>query len=71
MYMLIGYLALRLGRTEDGAGALEWMSGGGGRMTLVVIHLILARLALTLGTGGNGRSGDPEVIERLERVAAG
>jgi hypothetical protein len=39
MYMLIGYLALRLGRTEDGAGALEWMSGGGGRIVLIAMAI--------------------------------
>jgi Domain of Unknown Function (DUF1206) len=37
MYILIGYLALRLGRTEDGAGALEWMSSGGGRIVLAAM----------------------------------
>ena len=37
MYMLIGYLALRLGRTEGGAGALEWMSSGGGRFVLIAM----------------------------------
>lgn len=39
MYMLIGYLALRLGRTEDGAGALEWMSSGGGRIVLIAMAI--------------------------------
>jgi hypothetical protein len=28
MYLTIGFLALRLGRTEDGAGALEHLTGG-------------------------------------------
>lgn len=37
MYILIGYLALRLGRTEDGAGALEWLDSGGGRIVLIVM----------------------------------
>lgn len=39
MYILIGYLALRLGRTEDGAGALEWMSSGGGRFVLIAMAI--------------------------------
>ncbi|WP_129794268.1 DUF1206 domain-containing protein [Sphingosinicella sp. CPCC 101087] len=34
MYLLIGYLALRLGRTEDGAGALAILSSTGGRVVL-------------------------------------
>lgn len=37
MYMLIGYLALRLERTEDGAGALTWLSSSGGRSLLIVM----------------------------------
>jgi hypothetical protein len=37
MYILIGYLALRVGRTEDGAGALEWLDSGGGRIVLIVM----------------------------------
>lgn len=39
MYMLVGYLALRLGRTEDGAGALEWMSSGSGRIVLIAMAI--------------------------------
>jgi hypothetical protein len=98
MYMLIGYLALRLGRTEDGAGALTFLDSGSGRVVLVVmavgflfygfwrlseaaidseghgddakgiavriggavsgiIHLSLAWVALSLGTGNGGGGG--------------
>jgi len=34
IYVLIGYLALRSGRTEDGQGILQYLSGGGGRLLL-------------------------------------
>ena len=35
MYILIGYLTLRAGRSEDGAGILEYLSNGGGGRWLV------------------------------------
>lgn len=34
MYLLIGYLALRSGRTEDGAGAMQFLDGDAGKMVL-------------------------------------
>lgn len=37
MYMLIGYLALRLGRTEDGAGALAFIDSGSGKIVLIIM----------------------------------
>ncbi|WP_114954433.1 DUF1206 domain-containing protein [Sphingosinicella terrae] len=37
MYGLIGYLALRLGRTEDGAGSLAYLSSPMGRILLVLL----------------------------------
>ena len=37
MYGLIGYLALKSGRTEDGAGALRFLSEGSGRLVLAAM----------------------------------
>ena len=37
MYFLIGYLALRSGRTEDGAGAMAFLQGGAGKLVLVAM----------------------------------
>ena len=34
MYLLIGYLALRAGRSEDGAGILAYLADGSGRLLL-------------------------------------
>lgn len=34
VYGLIGWLALRSGRAEDGAGILDWLSGGGGDLVV-------------------------------------
>lgn len=39
MYLTIGYLALRSGRTEDGAGALAALSSGSGQVLLYVMAL--------------------------------
>jgi hypothetical protein len=39
MYLIIGYLALRTGRTEDGAGALEVLSSGSGQILLYLMAL--------------------------------
>jgi hypothetical protein len=39
MYLVIGFLALWAGRTEDGAGALEQLNGGLGRVLLAVMAL--------------------------------
>lgn len=39
MYGLIGYLALRTGRTEDGAGTLDYLAGGSGRLLVAVMAL--------------------------------
>lgn len=39
MYVLIGYLALRSGRSEDGSEALASLSGGSGRLLLAVMAL--------------------------------
>ena len=39
MYVLIGYLALRSGRSEDGSDALAYLSGGSGTLLLAVMAL--------------------------------
>lgn len=37
MYVMIGYLALRTGRTEDGSGIIEYLDSGGGRILLAAM----------------------------------
>jgi hypothetical protein len=39
MYLLIGWLALSSGRTEDGGGILEYLAGGSGRILLAGMAL--------------------------------
>lgn len=39
MYLLIAYLALRTGRTEDGLGAMEWLGSGSGRIVVAAMAL--------------------------------
>ncbi len=39
MYLLIGYLALRSGRTEDGLGAMQWLGSGSGRIVVGLMAL--------------------------------
>lgn len=39
MYFLIGYLAIRSGRTEDGSGALGYLADGSGRWLLAAMTL--------------------------------
>ena len=34
LYLIVGYLALKLGRTEDAGGALDWLGGKTGGMAL-------------------------------------
>ena len=46
MYLLIGYLALRLGRAEDGAGSLEYFESLGGRLLLAAMALGFAGYGL-------------------------
>ena len=46
MYLLIGYLALRLGRTEDGAGSLAYLTSAGGRAMLAVLAIGFAGYGL-------------------------
>jgi len=37
MYLLIGFLSLRLGRSEDGSGAMEYLGSGAGRVLLAIM----------------------------------
>lgn len=39
MYVLIGYLALRSGRSEDGSGALGYLAEGSGKLLLAAMAL--------------------------------
>ena len=39
MYVLIGYLALRFGRSEGGSGALSYIAEGSGRILLAVMAI--------------------------------
>lgn len=61
MYLLIGWLALRLGRAEGSSGALEYISSGGGRILLWLMALGFVaygiwRLAeAALDTEGHGK----------------
>jgi hypothetical protein len=76
LYILIGYLALRLGRTEDAAGALEWMSTGAGRIILWVMALgFLAYAVWRLSEAvidTEGRGGDAKgIVVRLGGAASG
>lgn len=39
IYFLIGYLALKTGRAEDGSGILEYLNGGSGKLLLGLMAL--------------------------------
>ena len=39
MYFLIGFLAIRSGRTEDGAGAMQFLQGGAGKFVLIAMAI--------------------------------
>jgi hypothetical protein len=45
MYMLVGFLALWFGRSEDASGALEFLNGGAGKLALAVMALGFAAYA--------------------------
>jgi hypothetical protein len=46
LYILIGLLVFRTGRTEDLTGALEYIGGGGGKLLLIGIAVGLATYGL-------------------------
>jgi hypothetical protein len=39
LYLIVGYLALRMGRSEDASGALNWLQGRTGGLVLGVLAL--------------------------------
>ncbi|WP_106640737.1 DUF1206 domain-containing protein [Allosphingosinicella vermicomposti] len=61
MYVLIGYLAIQTGRTEDGTGALQYLSSGAGRAILGLMALGFAGYAIwrlseaVIDSEGNGK----------------
>jgi hypothetical protein len=76
MYGLIGYLALKSGRTEDGAGVLEYLAGGSGRLLVGLMALgffgyALWRFSEALAdTEGHG-SGAKGMVVRAGGVVSG
>ncbi|CAA9491594.1 MAG: hypothetical protein AVDCRST_MAG39-813 [uncultured Sphingomonadaceae bacterium] len=46
IYFLIGYLALRTGRTEDGSGILDYLNSGAGKLLLGLMALGLLAYGL-------------------------
>lgn len=68
MYMVIGWLALKAGRAEDGAGALDYLNGGAGKLLLAAMAIGflfygLWRLANALLDGdGHGSDGKAMAI---------
>jgi hypothetical protein len=51
LYLIVGYLALRLGRAEDAGGAMEWVGGKTG-------GIVLGALALGFAAYGVWRAAD-------------
>ena len=76
MYGLIGFLALKSGRTEDGAGVLEYLAGGSGRLLVGLMALgffgyALWRFSEALAdTEGHG-SGAKGMVVRAGGVVSG
>ncbi|HWT11634.1 MAG TPA: DUF1206 domain-containing protein [Allosphingosinicella sp.] len=76
IYVLIGYLALRSGRTEGSAGTLEYLNGGAGKALLAVVAAgLLAYAAWRLADAlfdTQGRGADAKgVAFRLAGAASG
>ena len=46
LYLIVGYLALRVGRAEDAAGALDWVGGRTGGIVVGVLALGFAAYGL-------------------------
>ena len=76
MYVLIGFLALEAGRAEDGAGALEVLNGGAGKLLLALMAAGFAAYGLwrladaALDSEGHGSDGKGMVM-RLGGAASG
>lgn len=66
MYLLIGWLALRSGRAEDGTGILAYLASGAGRLLLAAMAIgFLAYGAWRLAdawTDGSGRGADAKGV---------
>jgi hypothetical protein len=77
MYILIGFLALRSGRSEDGAGVLRYLSGGGERdwllaaMALGFLGYALWRLLDAWQDGEGHGDGAKGAAARLGAAASG
>jgi hypothetical protein len=77
MYILIGLLALRAGRSEDGAGVLRYLSGGGERgwllaaMALGFLGYAAWRLIDAFQDGEGHGDGAKGIAARLGGVASG
>ena len=73
LYILIGFLALGTGRTEDLTGALEYLGQGSGRLLLIAITAGMAAYGLwRLADGAFGveqPGSDPKAIRRRVVVA--
>jgi hypothetical protein len=76
MYLLIGFLSLRIGRSEDGAGAMEYLDSGAGRALLALMAAGFLAYALWrlceawLDSEGRGSDGQGSA-ERLGGAASG
>jgi hypothetical protein len=73
LYLLIGYLALRTGQTEDVAGIFDYLNDGAGRLLLLAIGLGLAAYGLwRLADGAFGieHPGSTGRAKRLRIAAA-
>lgn len=76
MYLLIGYLAVRLGRTEGQTGAMEYLDSAGGRVVLFVMGVgFFAYAAWRIGEAaidsegqGTGAGG---IVQRLGSMVSG
>jgi len=73
LYLLIGYLALRTGQTEDVAGIFDYLNEGAGSLLLLAIALGLAAYGLwrlTDGAFGIEHPGSSGRAKRLRIAAA-
>ena len=74
LYIMIGYLVIETGRTEDLTGALEYLGGGRGRVVLIVIAAGLATYALwrlsDAAFGTEHGSGDWKALRKRAAAAA-
>jgi hypothetical protein len=75
MYILVGVLALRAGRTEDGAGALSTLDSGWGRLALAAMALGFLAYGLwrlseaAIDTQGHGKDAKGAVVRASGAVS--